>query len=320
MTTSDSESPFHEGERELQERVGSREIMEKIGRKVIRDYLPEEHRVLYSRLPFLVLGAVDSRERPWATVVAGAPGFVHSPEPHTLVVDTPLHADDPLRDGFGVGSEVGVLGIELSTRRRNRVTGSVVRSDESGFAIGVAQTFGNCPKYIQTRGLDFVRPTDAVSAEKSDRLSPGQRALIENADTFFIATRSGSSAENPHNGADVSHRGGRPGFVRVDGDRTLTVPDFAGNHHFNTFGNIQLNPLSGLLFLDFENGDLLYLTGKTEIVWDDPEVDAFEGAERLWRFEIAESVLLPGGLPLRGELRGYSPALNKTAVWSERTS
>ena len=38
---------------------------------------------------------------------------------------------------------------------------------------------------------------------------------------------------------DISHRGGRPGFVRVDGD-VLTIPDFRGNRYFNTLSNLLL--------------------------------------------------------------------------------
>ena len=222
--------------------------MEQVGRKVIRDFLPDQHRLFYPRLPFLVLGAVDGEGRPWATVVCGDPGFVHSPDEHSLVVDRPLVAGDPLADSFDVGTEVGVLGIELSTRRRNRLTGSISRSDDRGFAIRVAQTFGNCPKYIQTRGLELSTGSETERSEppaRSKVLDERQRELVRNADTFFIATRSGSSADDPSRGADVSHRGGKPGFVRVDDDRVLTVPDFAGNRHFNTLGNIRLNPRTG---------------------------------------------------------------------------
>ena len=61
-------------------------------------------------------------------------------------------------------------------------------------------------------------------------------------------------------GADISHRGGRPGFVRVDGD-VLTIPDFRGNRYFNTLGNLIAEPRASLLFVDFETGDLLQLQG-----------------------------------------------------------
>lgn len=67
---------------------------------------------------------------------------------------------------------------------------------------------------------------------------------------------------------DVSHRGGPSGFVQVDGD-VLTVPDYPGNRYFNTFGNFLENPRAGLLFINFENGDLLHLTGEASVSWSD---------------------------------------------------
>ncbi|MGI9462957.1 MAG: pyridoxamine 5'-phosphate oxidase family protein, partial [Aestuariivirgaceae bacterium] len=96
-----------------------------------------------------------------------------------------------------------------------------------------------------------------------------------------------------------SHRGGRPGFVKVDGS-TLTIPDYAGNRHFNTLGNFFANPMAGLLFVDFETGDLLLLTGAVEILWDeDPAARALSGAERAWRFTLDHGIRVKDALPLR---------------------
>lgn len=55
-----------------------------------------------------------------------------------------------------------------------------------------------------------------------------------------------------------SSRGGKPGFVRIDGDRALISPDFVVNFHSNTIGNLLLNLHAGLLFVDFDPGNLLY--------------------------------------------------------------
>ena len=75
--------------------------------------------------------------------------------------------------------------------------------------------------------------------------------------------------------------------MRVDDNSTLVFPDFTGNFHFNTLGNLLLNPRAGLLFINFKRGDLLYLTGTAEVIWDSDEIRAFAGAERLLRFYIA---------------------------------
>ncbi|MDY7023811.1 MAG: pyridoxamine 5'-phosphate oxidase family protein, partial [Cyanobacteriota bacterium] len=116
-------------------------------------------------------------------------------------------------------------------------------------------------------------------------------------------------------GVDVSHRGGKPGFVRIDQNNTLTVPDFVGNCHFNTFGNIELNPHAGLLFIDFEQGNLLYLTGDAEVIWEGAEIATYEGAERLFRFQLEKGYRVEGSLPLRCSNPEYSPFLKNTGSW-----
>ena len=112
--------------------------------------------------------------------------------------------------------------------------------------------------------------------------------LIAQADTFFIATAYQNTQRDMTSGVDVSHRGGKPGFIQIDDPQTLTIPDFSGNNHFNTIGNLELNPKAGLLFIDFATHNLLYLTGTVEIIWSGEEVASFENAERLIRFSLKQ--------------------------------
>jgi ferredoxin-NADP reductase len=105
---------------------------------------------------------------------------------------------------------------------------------------------------------------------------------------------------------DASHRGGQPGFVRVEGERHLVFPDYAGNSHYNTIGNLVMDPRAGLLFVDFERGGLLQLTGRVRIDWDSAELERFPGARRLVHFELDEAVELEQALPLRWEKAGGS--------------
>lgn len=115
---------------------------------------------------------------------------------------------------------------------------------------------------------------------------------------------------------DVSHRGGRAGFIKVEGNR-LTIPDYAGNLHFNTLGNLLLNPRAGLLFVDFASGDVLQLSGRTELILQSPAIAAFEGAERLWTLEIEQVVLRPAGVSLRWAFEEYAPTSLMTGTWAE---
>ncbi|WP_239502378.1 pyridoxamine 5'-phosphate oxidase family protein, partial [Stenotrophomonas maltophilia] len=77
-------------------------------------------------------------------------------------------------------------------------------------------------------------------------LGGAAREMVAGADTLFVASSSGADID-AGGGVDISHRGGRPGFVHVDGER-LTIPDFSGNRYFNTLGNLLVEPRAALLF------------------------------------------------------------------------
>lgn len=301
-------------------KMGNAAQMEAFGRRVIRSFMPDQHRVFYGQLPFLVVGAVDAQGDPWAGVIEGSPGFVDSPDPRTLTIHQPPAKGDPLLNCLQQpNAAVGLLGIELHTRRRNRMNGNVAAISPTAWSVTVGQAFGNCPQYIQDRAFSFAcepgQPYEG-QVETMVALDAAAAKTIALADTFFVASAHPGDAANPGMSVDVSHRGGKPGFVRRDGD-VLTIPDFAGNLHFNTLGNLLINPKAGLVFVDFETGDLLQLTGSTELVLDGAEIATFQGAERLWRFRVARVVRRRGVLALRWRLRGFSPNSLMTGSWAD---
>jgi uncharacterized protein len=304
----------------LQRLVGAEGHLALHGHRIFRDTLNDQHRNFYPRLPFAVLGAVDANQDVWATLRAGIPGFLRSDEPSSLHVATPRDPGDPAENGLNDGDAVALLGIELHTRRRNRLNGTVRRrgDHDNGFDIQVGQSYGNCPQYIQLRDYEWSRdpktPTQ-TPPQPLARLDAHAREMITTADTFFVASY--VDLDSGQRQVDVSHRGGRPGFVRLDEDDTLTIPDFAGNQFFNTLGNFMINPRAGLVFVDFERGDLLQLTGTTEVLLDNPEIATFRGAERLWRFHPRHSVYRADALPLhwKFEQNGWSPEALTTGSW-----
>lgn len=300
-----ADSPFHAGERQVQERMGVRAI-EDWARKVVRPYMPEQHRAFHTALPFLVAAGRDARGRPWATLLAGAEGFVTSPDPRTLVIDARPAPGDALDGAFAAGADIGILGVELATRRRNRMNGRI-ESDGAGVLVcAVGQTFGNCPQYIRERAWRRVDGAPAGPPRRGRSLTPAQRAWIASADTFFIASGHRGASEGAAFGMDASHRGGEPGFVRVVSPTRLVFPDYAGNNHFNTLGNLVAAPRAGLLFVDFETGGLLQLTGTTSIDWDSAAVARVPGARRLVTLDIDEIVDLPAATPLRWDAHAES--------------
>jgi predicted pyridoxine 5'-phosphate oxidase superfamily flavin-nucleotide-binding protein len=313
---------FHAGEHAVQQRVGVAERMAEFGPRVIRDFMPDQHREFFAQLPFVIAGTTDAAGQPWASVLAAPPGFVQSPDAHTLEIRARPLMVDPLQNTLVDGAFIGLLGLQPHTRRRNRMNGIVQGISAEGFGVQLQQSFGNCPKYIQAREPVYAHRQAGAQAvvHQGLMLDAAARHMIEVADTLFIATAFSGDASTvgAAGGVDVSHRGGKPGFVRVDADGSLTMPDFLGNYFFNTLGNLTVNPRAGLLFIDFDNGDLLYLAVKAEIVWDGPELRAFEGAQRLLRFNVVQMRRVEGALPLRWGAAELSTALAGMGRWPQQ--
>jgi len=312
--------PWHAGELALQAQAGALAKMDEVGRRNVRDYMPDQHREFFAQLPFVALGAVAPDGAVWATLRAGQPGFLACPDPRRMTLAMARESGDPADAGLADGSAIGLLGIDLATRRRNRMNGVLRHANGQIAHIDVEHSFGNCPRYIQQRSVAFTRDpavqTD-IPPQVLDALDDRARALIAHADTFFVA----SYADLPDAGrqVDVSHRGGRPGFVRLDSDGGMTIPDFAGNLFFNTLGNFMANPRAGVTFADFDSGELLQMSGRAEVMVDSPDIAAFQGAERLWRFFPDVIVRRAQALPLRWARHdaGASPSSLLTGNWDE---
>jgi uncharacterized protein len=296
MSNDDRSPPWHAGERALQRRLGVAERMAAVGPRVIHDFMPEQHREFFVGLPFVVVGSVDSQGDPWATLLAGRPGFVASPDPRTLTIAVAPALGDPAGEGLARGGSVGLLGIEPHNRRRNRMNGTITHADPRGLTIGVEQSFGNCPKYIHARAPAFHERSPAP-VERFVGLDARARARIAAADTFFVASYVDASGGRQ---VDVSHRGGPAGFVQIDASGVLTIPDYSGNRYFNTLGNLLMQPRVALTFLEFESGDLLQITGVAELVGDgDARLAGLLGAERAWLVRPRGGVHRPAAIPLR---------------------
>jgi len=270
---------FHEGELTVQERAGVRAEAARLGDAMLAtpDLDGSLGRFLANRA-FAVLTARDADGRLWTSPLFSSPGFLEAHDRELRVHAAPAPGD-PL-EGLAAGQPVGMLAIEFATRRRVRVNGTLTGGD-TRLAISVDQAYGNCPKYIHPRQVDRVGRAEQ-RAERSAALLPEHETLITNADTFFLGTI------HPTRGADASHRGGPPGFVHVDGD-TLWWPDYPGNNMFNSFGNLAVDPSAALLFIDFDTGATLHVSGKAAVEWVAPS-DIDGGTGRRVRLAI-ESVV-----------------------------
>jgi predicted pyridoxine 5'-phosphate oxidase superfamily flavin-nucleotide-binding protein len=296
---------FHEDELRAQALAGH----QRAGRVAIRPFMPDQHREFFALLPYVFVATLDADGWPMASVLTGKPGFMQSPDPTTLRIAAPPAPDDPAAPTFIAGAEVGLLGLDFTTRRRNRANGRLVAVDD-GLAVGIAQSFGNCAQYIQTR-TPSPRAAAGTPVEPLDRLDAAACALIKASDTFFVASRSRTGVDE--GGLDMSHRGGKPGFVGVTGN-TLAIPDFRGNRFYNTLGNLLGDPRAGLLFIDFASGDILQLQGRTTIDWH-PEGSGPAGAERLWRVDVTRAWRRRGAFPFAWRFGDYAPTTLATGTW-----
>ncbi|HEX7127887.1 MAG TPA: pyridoxamine 5'-phosphate oxidase family protein [Thermodesulfobacteriota bacterium] len=296
-------SAYHAGQLEVQARAGVRARARQLA-GIVRPVIPPVAQAFLRDRRVVFLGSVEPNGRVWASALAGPPGFARAEDERTVRIDASPAPGDPLLDDVRATGRLGMLAIEFAARRRMRLGGPARVDGEGGLVLETERVLANCPKYIQARDLDAeaaARRDSTPSPRRAPALSDRQRAWIEGADTFFVATAP------PDGGADVSHRGGRPGFVRVEGPTRVVFPDYPGNNMFLTLGNITANPRAGLLFLDFEAGGTLQVTGRARVNWDPAAAAAFPGAQRLVEFDVEEALESALPRPLRWRFLGYSP-------------
>jgi len=292
------QSVFHQGELQVQALANEADIAKRnatvVSQHIIKGALP-----FVAQQYMAVISSTDKNQNIWTSVLFGQPGFISAPNDQQILINPQQiikQTTDPLWRNIASNSQVGLLIIELSTRRRLRVNGNISLLDNGQYQVSVAQAYPNCPKYIQRRQPSLTEKVIAYQTpapQLGEILTNEQQDLISNSDSFFV----GSGVAKHHN--DASYRGGAPGFVSLVNNRQLLIPDYKGNSMFNTLGNIQSNPNAGLVFIDFESNKLLQLTGTAEILWDQDDTNNVTGGtKRYWHFNVKhwQETSLPQGL------------------------
>ncbi|MEV8437962.1 pyridoxamine 5'-phosphate oxidase family protein [Actinosynnema sp. NPDC051121] len=256
---------FHEGELAVQRRAGVSRDAARLSTMVAPARLSDGVRRFLAERTFAAITARDADGALWLSPLTGPPGFLHVDSPTALAVRATPAEGDPLR-GLPTDQPAGLIVVEFATRRRLRVNGALSEGDD-GLRVDVEQAYGNCPQYIQARRLHPtpVAAGSTTPVRRGRHLTPDDVDLIRRSDTFLLGTT------HPTRGNDASHRGGAPGFVRVE-DGRLWWPDYSGNNMFNTLGNIESDPAAALLFCDFATGRTLHLSGRAEVEWTRPGV------------------------------------------------
>lgn len=315
---------WHKGERAIQEKLGFREAVSQSWTQ-IEGEMPEQHRNFYSKcLPFIPVTTLDSMGRPWSSILAGPGGEIGWASSETydrLFMRAVVWDGDPLKANADYHTHVGSqrkmliagIGVEFSTRRRNKFAGSVEAIEEQGCLLDICTTvneaIGNCPKYITIRNLvpfPHTKPRvthQEINVPPTGSLPSDLIAFILSSDTVFLGSSYSASEEDApkfpsHLG--MNHRGGRPGFVRVRNDgRTLVLPDYSGNRMMSSLGNIEATGLASLTFPSFTNGSLLYVTGNAHNLVGVPAQAIMPSQNALTTIEITGYIFIEDALPVR---------------------
>ncbi|KAJ5898770.1 hypothetical protein N7495_003514 [Penicillium taxi] len=325
---------WHPGEITIQRKLGFDKAVTNSWSH-IRDFMPDQHRLFYtSNLPFIPITTLDEEGRPWASIVAGTAGelgFVKSPDSRTLSIHTRLWEGDPFLNTAKAWIDQGHqkvlserfltagIGIELSTRRRNKFAGpirSVQRLTDSDYQINVEviEAMGNCPKYINVRKLLPNPNTRPEVVYQHQHLAPQLRLpeeviqFILDADTVFIGSIYKSKSLEFPSHAGMNARSGLPGFIRVspsDG-RTIVIPDYSGNRFVSSLGNIESSGLVGLTIMSFTTGDILYLTGTAKNVVGPPALKIMVRHSSVTSVNVTGFTFVRDAFPVRQQA-GTSP-------------
>ncbi|MBE9214689.1 pyridoxamine 5'-phosphate oxidase family protein [Plectonema cf. radiosum LEGE 06105] len=305
---------FHSGEIAVQNQAGVREEAQKLCSVISNLIKPAAQEFLRTQ-QLAIASTVDIHSQVWASLLTGEPGFIQVLNQQTLHINVQIDGCSkstiPLYQNLENNQDIGLLVIDLANRRRSRFNGKAEisgtctdgRLSSTNIKVDIKQAFFNCPKYIQIRHIEKTVNDSLEQAETvtRDALNEKNQFWIAQSDTFFIASF------HPESGADASHRGGFPGFVRILNSNKLLFPDYSGNNMFQTFGNLLVNSHAGLLFIDFQAGDILQLTGKAKVIWDAERLSEFAGAERLVEFEIKQVLETQNATRLRWQFGEYSP-------------
>lgn len=193
----------------------------------------------------------------------------------------------------------GVLGI-----RDDEVTGQNVSVAEIQLVLKIEQSLGNCPKYLNSKVIEPAASTPELISN-SPQLPQQALYLLARADLFFV-----SSSQHDKD-MDTNHRGGPPGFLRVESNEHLGAvlcwPEYSGNRLYQTLGNLSINPLAGICVPDFETGDMLYLTGETEILAGKAAAAFLPRSNLCVKITITAARFVAQTLPFRGKEGERSP-------------
>ncbi|KFY86054.1 hypothetical protein V500_07909 [Pseudogymnoascus sp. VKM F-4518 (FW-2643)] len=322
MAAIQAETQWHRGENEMH-RLRQVPEQDNPTSYFLTDYAA--HQLTQSTL--LALGTIDSEGRPWTSLWGGERGFAKAISQELIGIQATIdNCHDPvaevLFDGKANGEiitaegkrkMVSGLGIDLEARKRVKLYGRLavgaLLSTEEGvgeaqLAVKIEQTLGLCPKYLNKWRIYPHLPHPKLASNKLN-LPQAAIELLGKADIFFI------SSTDRKSDMDTNNRGGTPGFVRIlsndENSLTLVYPEYSGNRLYQTLGNLMTTPQAGLVFPDFNTGNVLYVTGRTEILAGSEASSLIPHTNLAVKISVKALRFVTDGLGFRGREGEYSP-------------
>lgn len=182
---------FHEGELRAQELAGEQKQGESNGAMIGTKIMSGAMNFIRTQ-KMAVVSSRDIAGRRWASVVLGKAGFLEPSSDRrflTMAID-PAENDalDPLWENLKADAHIGVLIIELASRRRLRVNGLAVRANDA-LSVTVEESFANCPKYITRREIQ-IEPREQIAKEErvlqGHTLGEPQILIVAATDVLFL--------------------------------------------------------------------------------------------------------------------------------------
>jgi len=298
---------FHEGELMIQNKYNIHHDP-RLAEMMLKDHISNRYVAFIEHQSTIIIATEDEDGNQWTSMLLAAPNFVKVKSSKQLNLNLDklqTTTTDILFKNINPDSKIGILFIDTATRSRYRLNGraSILRNV---IEITVTEAYPNCPKYIQQRIPHIINDNSGLGNEvvKGSSLTQEFLSLIKQADTFFMSSR------NSDGDMDASHRGGDPGFIEILEDGILKIPDYSGNNLFNSLGNFMQIPKAGILFIDFDKGHSLQLTGATELLFDqnsDHDLYRTTNTGRYWLFKTKQWISTSFHNKIDWELVSFSP-------------
>lgn len=209
----------------------------------------------------------------------------------------------------------GALQVDEGESNSQSSSEIAARTGTAQLVVQVSQSLGNCPKYLNKKTITGCPNSSPRLLSRSPVLTKEAIDHVHAADVFFIASRGPEDM-------DCNHRGGPPGFIRVEPQQdkldgsVLVWPEYGGNNLYQTLGNIMHDPSVGLVIPNIVTGDVLYLSGHAEVLVSRAAADIITKSKLAIRLKVKHARYVREGLMFRGRpidgkndknKDGYSP-------------